>query len=136
MKITRITDRKTKKKFLNAARIIYKNDPTWVCPFDSEIEAIFDPGKNPYFKHGEAERWILEDDDKNLVGRIAAFIDTNLAWSYEQPTGGMGFFECINDKKSAFMLFDTAKEWLKSKGMEAMDRPLISGRLTSTGGCW
>jgi hypothetical protein len=127
MKIIRVTDRKTRKKFLDAAKAIYKNHKTWICPFDNDIEAIFDPKKNPYHKHGEAERWILEDDDNNLIGRIAAFIDKNLAYSYEQPTGGMGFFECINDKPSAFLLFDTAQEWLKTRGMEAMDGPINFG---------
>jgi len=127
MKIIRVNDRKTRKQFLSVAKIIYKNDKIWVCPFDNEIEAIFDPVKNPYFKHGEAERWILEDNDHNLIGRVAAFIDKNLAHSYDQPTGGMGFFECINDKPSAFMLFDTAREWLKNSGMEAMDGPINFG---------
>jgi hypothetical protein len=127
MKIITVTDRKTRKKFLDAARAIYKNDPNWVCPFDNEIEGIFDPGKNTYFKHGEAERWILEDDKNNVTGRIAAFIDKNLAWSYDQTTGGIGFFECINDKQSAFLLFDTAREWLKKRGMEAMDGPVNFG---------
>jgi hypothetical protein len=127
MKLTRVTDRKTRKGFLDAARVIYRNDPVWVCPFDNEIEAIFDPGKNPYFKHGEAERWILEDDKNNLIGRVAAFIDKNLACTYEQPTGGMGFFECINNKSSASLLFDTAKEWLIKRGMEAMDGPVNFG---------
>ena len=47
MKIIRVTDRKTRKKFLDAARVIYKNDKIWVCPFDNEIEAIFDPKKIP-----------------------------------------------------------------------------------------
>ena len=126
MKITRVTDTKTKKKFLDTARIIYKNDKVWVCPLDKEIEANFDPEKNPYFKHGEAERWIMEDNG-NLIGRVAAFIDKNLAHSYEQPTGGMGFFECINHKDSAFLLFDTAREWLRTKGMEAMDGPINFG---------
>jgi hypothetical protein len=106
MKIIRVTDRKTRKKFLDTAKVIYKNDKTWVCPFDKEIEAIFDPKKNPYYNHGEAERWVLEDFNNNLIGRIAAFIDKNLAHSYEQPTGGMGFFECINDKPSAFKLLE------------------------------
>lgn len=127
MRITRVTDRKTQKKFLDAAKVIYKNDNTWVAPFDNEIDAIFDPGKNPYYKHGEAERWILQDDDNNLTGRIAAFIDKNLACSYDQPTGGMGFFECINDIPSAFLLFNTAKEWLLERGMEAMDGPINFG---------
>jgi len=127
MKITRVTDRNTRRKFLDIARVIYKDDKTWVCPLDNEIEAIFDPQKNPYFKHGEAERWILEDDNKKLTGRIAAFVDRNLAWSYDQPTGGIGFFECTDDNVSAYLLFDTAKEWLISKGMEAMDGPINFG---------
>jgi hypothetical protein len=127
MKIIRVTDRKTRQKFLDTATVIYKNDKIWVCPFDNEIEAIFDPKKNPYYKHGDLDRWVLEDDENNLIGRIAAFIDKNLAYSYGQPTGGMGFFECINDKPSAFLLFDTAKEWLKTRGMEAMDGPINFG---------
>jgi hypothetical protein len=127
MKITPVTNRNTRNKFLNTARIIYKNDKIWACPFDNEIEAIFDPAKNPYFKHGVVQRWIMEDDNNNLIGRVAAFIDNNLARSYEQPTGGMGFFECINDKPSAFLLFDTAREWLKERGMEAMDGPINFG---------
>ena len=127
MRITRVSDRKTQKRFLDAARVVYKNDPVWVCPLDNDINAIFDPLKNPFFKHGEAERWILEDDNNKLIGRVAAFIDRNLAYTYEQPTGGMGFFECIDDKKSASLLFDTARDWLKERGMEAMDGPINFG---------
>jgi GNAT superfamily N-acetyltransferase len=127
MKITKVTDRKTSDLFHDTARQIYKNDPVWVCPFDAEIEAIFDPAKNTYFKRGEADRYILTDDNNNLIGRIAVFIDRNLAWSYDQPTGGIGFFECINDRDAAFLLFDTAKEWLSSRGMEAMDGPVNFG---------
>ncbi len=127
MKITMVNDRKSRRQFLDVPRIIYKNDNVWVCPFDNEIEAIFDPAINPYFKHGEVERWVLKDDDNNLTGRIAAFIDKNLAPSYDQPTGGMGFFECLDDKNSAFLLFDTAKKWLEERGMEAMDGPINFG---------
>jgi len=127
MQITRVSDRKTRKKFLDTAREIYKDDKVWVCPLDKEIEAVFTPGKNPYFKHGEAERWILEDDQGKLTGRVAAFIDRKLSHTYEQPTGGMGFFECINDKPSAYLLFDTARNWLKERGMEAMDGPINFG---------
>jgi len=127
MQIIGVSDKKTRKQFLDAARIIYKDDKVWVCPFDNEIEAIFDSKKNPYFKHGEVQRWILLDVNNNLTGRIAAFIDKKLASSYDQPTGGIGFFECINDKMSAYLLFDTAREWLRERGMEAMDGPINFG---------
>ena len=127
MRIIRVTDSRTKNDFLRVAKIIYKDDKTWVCPLDNDIEAIFDPSKNPYYSHGETERWLLVDINNNLKGRIAAFIDTNLSKSYEQPTGGIGFFECINDKGSAHLLFDSAREWLKSRGQEAMDGPINFG---------
>ena len=127
MEIIRVNNRETRKIFLDTARLLYKDDKVWVCPLDKEIEAIFDKRINPYFKNGEVERWVLIDDNQKPAGRIAAFIDRNLAYSYDQPTGGMGFFECINDKPSAFMLFDIAKSWLKERGMEAMDGPVNFG---------
>ncbi|TVQ85297.1 MAG: GNAT family N-acetyltransferase [Bacteroidetes bacterium] len=127
MKVIEVSNRKTRKAFHDVARIIYKDDDTWVCPLDKEIESIFEPGKNIFFTHGEATRWLLYDDKNQLIGRVAAFIDRNTAYKQEQPTGGMGFFECINNKKAAFLLFDTAREWLKEKGMEAMDGPINFG---------
>jgi len=127
MNLHKVTDRKTERMFLDAARIINKNDKTWVCPLDKDIKGIFDPRINTYFKHGIVERWVITDFTKRLIGRIAAFIDFNLADSYEQPTGGIGFFECIDDKEAAFLLFDTAREWLKAKGMDAMDGPINFG---------
>jgi len=127
MKIVSVASRKDAKAFHNVARIIYKNDPVWVCPIDNEIEAIFDSKKNVYFSHGEAIRWLLYNDEGQLIGRVAAFVDYKMAKKQSQPTGGMGFFECINDQEAACLLFDTARDWLKSKGMEAMDGPINFG---------
>jgi GNAT superfamily N-acetyltransferase len=127
MKIIKVNDHGTRKKFLDTARIIYRDDHTWVCPLDRDIEAVFDRNINPYFSHGEVERWIAEDANGNLSGRIAAFINRKLVWAYDQPTGGIGFFECINDQSAANMLFDTARGWLLQRGMEAMDGPINFG---------
>jgi GNAT superfamily N-acetyltransferase len=127
MKLIEVTDRRTEKMFLDCPRLIYKNDSTWVCPFDNDIRAVFEPGKNPYYRHGEAVRWVLTDQENRPVGRIAAFIDRNLANTYEQPTGGTGFFECIDDDQAANLLFNAAREWLRARGMEAMDGPINFG---------
>ncbi len=127
MKLTAVNDRKTEKIFLDVPRELYKYDPNWVCPLDDEIRSIFNPEKNNYFNKGDATRWFLKDDDGRLIGRIAAFYNEEKANNYTQPTGGIGFFECINDKKSAFKLFDTGKKWLEDKGMEAMDGPVNFG---------
>lgn len=127
MKIHPVKTKKDAKKFLDTAREIYKNDDVWVCPLDSSIEAVFDPKKNVFFQHGTATRWYMTDDQGNLIGRVAAFINEKKAYTFDQPTGGMGFFECINNKEAAFKLMDTARHWLENKGMEAMDGPINFG---------
>ncbi|MEN8247558.1 MAG: GNAT family N-acetyltransferase [Bacteroidota bacterium] len=127
MTIAEVKEKGLKKAFLEVPRILYREDPVWVCPLDKEIESIFDPEKNVYFNHGEATRWILYDANHKLIGRIAAFIDYNTSNKQDQPTGGMGYFESINDQEAANLLFDTAREWLKSRGMEAMDGPINFG---------
>ncbi|HOI32992.1 MAG TPA: hypothetical protein PLC47_09515, partial [Bacteroidales bacterium] len=127
MKLIEVKTRAQERAFLDVAREIYKADPVWVCPLDKTIAGIFDSKKNIFFRQGEACRWILRNDQGKLIGRVAAFINRKKAFGYKQPTGGMGFFECINDQNAAFLLFDQCKEWLKTKGMEAMDGPINFG---------
>lgn len=127
MQIIQVKDKKSVKEFQKVPRLIYKNDPFWVCPLDKEVETIFNPKENSFFKHGEAIRWVLKTDSGELIGRVAAFINREKAYKYQQPTGGMGFFECINDRKAAFMLFDGCHEWLSQRGMDAMDGPVNFG---------
>ena len=127
MILLEVRDKRARKAFLQVPRIIYREDDTWVCPLEREIESIFDPKRNVYFAHGEAARWVLYDDHRQLIGRVAAFIDRNSCDKQDPRTGGMGFFECVDDQKAANLLFDVARDWLKERGMEAMDGPVNFG---------
>lgn len=127
MIVTEVTNLKTAREFIDLPRRLYKNDPNWICPLDSDIEAVFDPKRNVFFEHGDCKRWLLKDDNGKIIGRIAAFINYKKSHQHEVPTGGVGFFESINDEKAAFLLFDTGKEWLRSKGMQAMEGPINFG---------
>ena len=127
MKLTEVNSPRLRRQFLAVAKELYQDDPVWVCPLDKTIDAVFNPAKNHFFEKGEATRWILTANDGKLIGRVAAFINRKKAYGYEQPTGGMGFFECIDDMDAAFMLFDQCKQWLQERGMEAMDGPINFG---------
>ncbi len=127
MKVVEVKTKEDRKDFLEIAIKLYKGVPNWIRPLDHDIEDVFDPSKNKFFRHGEACRWLLKSDEGKVIGRVAAFINHKTSKTFDQPTGGMGFFECINDKKAAFMLFDTCKEWLQERGMEAMDGPINFG---------
>lgn len=126
-RLIEVVDKQTSGQFLETARILYKNDSNFICPLDSMIEGVFDPRQNFFFTHGEATRWILKDSSGHLVGRVAAFINKRKAFSFQQPTGGMGFFECINVQEAATILFDACRNWLMERGMEAMDGPINFG---------
>ena len=127
MIIKEVGDKRDARDFLEVARQIYKDDKIWVCPLDKDINAVFDPEQNVFHSHGSITRWVLKSDDGRLIGRISAFINEDKAYQAEQPTGGVGFFECIDDKNAAEILFDTARAWLTARGMKAMDGPINFG---------
>lgn len=128
MKITEVTSRQHIQEFLLLPVRLYKNEPRWIRPLDKDIENVFDMEANKTFRHGKCIRWILSDDHGRTIGRVAAFINEKTVHKgNEQPTGGLGFFECINDQAAAFMLFDQCKKWLEAQGMEAMDGPINFG---------
>lgn len=121
--IEEVLNEKQAKEFLVLPVSLYKGDKNWVRPLDSDITKVFDPSKNPFFKHGECTRWLLRDDKGKCVGRVAAFIDRDACHLDTYSVGGMGFFECINDQEAAFQLFDQCRAWLEERGMEAMEGP-------------
>ncbi len=134
MQIVEVRSKHDKKEFLDFPKKLYKGDPYWVCPLDSGLESLFDPGSNYLFRQGAAVRWILKDANGSTIGRIASFIDKKRSEAYRQPTGGIGFFEVIENREAAFALFDTAKRWLAERGMEAMDGPINFGENDSNWG--
>lgn len=127
MRVVEVLTKEDKKEFADLPRRLYRKDPFWVCQLDSALEAVFDPSVNHTFSHGKAIRWILKDTGNSTIGRIAAFIDEVRSSANNQPTGGIGYFEAEDNREAAFALFDTAKEWLKNNGMEAMDGPVNFG---------
>jgi hypothetical protein len=128
MQIVEVKDKKHASAFIKVAISIYKDYPQWIRPLNSDIESVFDPKRNKYFRHGECSRWILKDESGKTIGRVAAFYHKKtMTKGNDQPTGGIGFFECVDNKEAAHMLLDQSKSWLKEKGMEAMDGPINFG---------
>ena len=113
MQLIEVTDKKSSKLFHKLPHLIYKKDKNWAAPLEGMIESTFNPAKNKTFRNGKAIRWILLDERKQVIGRIAAFVNFNLSKTYEQPTGGCGFFECIDNQEAANILFEAAVNWNK-----------------------
>lgn len=128
MEIIEVTTKAQAKEFIQVNVLVNKNNTNYIRPLDKDINDVFDPKKNKTFRFGTITRWLLKNDEGELIGRIAAF--TNKKYRNkgdEVPVGGIGFFDCINDQLAADLLFDVAKHWLIGKGMEAMDGPINFG---------
>jgi hypothetical protein len=122
MHIIEVKDGKTIKDFLDLPYFIYKDDKNWIPHLKQDIEKVFDPKQNKAHSNGIITRWILKNEHNKTIGRVAAFINLE-----EQNNGGIGFFECIDDKDAAFLLFDTAREWLQKNNAELMDGSINFG---------
>ncbi len=128
MHLVEVQSHKDQADFLRLPLLLYKDNPFWVRPLDKDIENVFDRHQNKLFQDGDCKRWLVRDNQGETVGRVAAFFNRKAAKKgNDQPTGGMGFFECINNREAAFRLFDACKLWLQEQGMEAMDGPINFG---------
>jgi hypothetical protein len=128
MELVIVNNKQTARQFLDVHVTINKHFPGWIRPLDKDINMVFDPEENKAFRHGEVIRWLLKNEKGELIGRIAAFVNKKYKTKGdEQPTGGVGFFDCINDQTAANFLLDTAKAWLAERGMGAMDGPINFG---------
>ena len=112
-------------EFLSFPGKLYKDDPHYIQPLNNDVEAVFDSKKNKFFRFGECERFLFLNDNNETVGRVAVFV--NRKYRNEQPTGGFGFFDCINDQPTADFIFDFCRNWHQQRGMEAMDGPINFG---------
>ena len=126
MQLTEVQSVKEVLSFQKLPFEIYREFNNWVPHLKQDVEKVFDPTKNKLFRQGDAIRWIAEKDGK-CVGRIAAFVSDKYSQGMEQPTGGLGFFECINDASIANSLLDKATGWLKERGVAAVDGPINFG---------
>ena len=77
----------------------------------------------------------MVNEKNQTIGRIAAFYDRDKDEAETVKSGGCGFFESIDDRQSAFLLFDTAKEWLRENGYDAMTGPINFGENDTNWGC-
>ena len=122
-------------QFLHFPVWLYRNEEKWSQPINADIESVFDVKKNKHLINGEIARWLIIDNQQKNVGRIAAFYSDESFKCHEQPTGGIGFFECTDNQDAANQLFETARIWLLERGLQAMDGPTNPGMRDSFWGC-
>lgn len=128
MTIETVLDESSSSLFLKFPIDLYTDQNNWIRPLDKDICDVFDSIKNPIANKNNFMRWLVFDENHKIIGRIAAFVNPKTVKKHsDYPVGGIGFFECVNNQNVANLLFDTAKKWLITQNVEAMEGPINFG---------
>ena len=122
VRIRPVVTSKDQDQFIKFLWKLYEKEPHWVPPLLMDRRKLMDKKKNPFYQHSAAEFFLAERDGQ-VVGRIAAIVNANHNKEHSENIGFFGFFESINDQGVATALFDTAKDFLKKRGVTAMRGP-------------
>jgi GNAT superfamily N-acetyltransferase len=122
MEIHPVTSRADLRRFVELPYHHYRADPVWVPPLRSEQRAQFDPRRNPMLDHCEVALFLLLDHGRP-VGRVSAFVDRLAVEAWGAPIGLFGSYECPPDAEASRLLLETARTWLRERGMTRMRGP-------------
>ncbi|HEX3596683.1 MAG TPA: hypothetical protein VHU80_16345 [Polyangiaceae bacterium] len=111
------------KDFIDAATVVFREDPAWVKPLDMMIGDRLNPKKEPFYKHAEVVLFTAWKDGR-LAGRCSATVDQTWLATHNDATGHFGYFDTINDPEVARALVKEAEGWLRAKGMKRMNGPM------------
>jgi GNAT superfamily N-acetyltransferase len=101
---------------------LYKDDPNWVPPLLSMRRDLLDKQKNPSWEYLEGDYFAAWRGDQ-IVGTIAALINHRHNEFHNEHIGWFGAFDVYDDQEAASALLDTATEWVRARGYDAIRGP-------------
>ncbi len=123
IEIKEVTTKSELSKFVKFPDTLYVGNKYRVTPIHYFEKEILNRKKNPAFDYCEAKYWLAFKEGK-IVGRIAAIINNKFVEIWGEKNGRFGWFDFIDDNEVSKALLDTAENWVKSKGMSAIQGPL------------
>lgn len=111
------------KKYVRFGNSLYKGNDYFVptLVFD-EVHTLL-PEKNPAFEYCRAQSFMAYRDGKP-VGRITAIINDRLNKTTGKKEARFGFVDFIDDSEVTDLLFATAEEWARDRGMTEIIGPM------------
>ena len=119
--LIKVNSKRQARAFLRLPKLLHKSNPSYVFPRTCEVENAFCCEKSLLLQEGgEAVRFMLEDENGNLVGRIAAFANPPAASPNGQPSGFINFLDSVDNQDVTSKLLNACRQWLEVRGVEKM----------------
>lgn len=112
-----------RRRFVGFPYRLYEEHRYWVPPLRRDQKHTLSPSKNAFFEHGDMQLFLAEDENGEIVGRIAAIVNGQHLKKYDDGVGFFGFFECSGGPAAAETLFEAAAAWLRGQGLQKMRGP-------------
>ena len=110
------------KRFVEFYYDLYKDCPQWVPPLFMDAYLPLNRKKHPFFEHSDADFFLAVRDGK-VVGRICAGVNKLFNEYHKTRKAQFYFFDTIDDLEVAKILFDTAFDWSRQRGLDMMVGP-------------
>ena len=120
------------KKFVEFPFKLYKESEYWVPPIISEELNIFNSNVNPTLKNANVSLYIAIIDNE-IVGRIAAIINSIEVSEQKTKKIRFGWFDVIDDLNVTKKLIDKVIEIGKANDLEYMEGPMGFSNLDKVG---
>ena len=118
-----VEDERTRREFLWFPYRLYRDHPYWVPPLRAVQKELFDISRHPFHRHATMQQFLAVRSGRT-VGRIAAILDPRYNEFQQENAGFFGFLEMIEDAAVALSLLETARGWLRQRGVDVMRGPV------------
>lgn len=123
IEIKEVKNRRDLRKFILFPKRLYRKNPFWIPPLETDEWNTLDAKKNAAFEYSEARYWLAYKDGK-IVGRIAAILSEGHRGHWNQSYMRFGWIEFINDADVASALMGAVENWARLKGCTAVHGPM------------
>jgi GNAT superfamily N-acetyltransferase len=124
--VERVAGRADLAAFIDLPYRLYSDDPLWVPPLKAEVRKLLDAEKHPFYgggRNAEIELYLARDG-RRVVGRVAAILNHSHNRAHDENVGFFGFFETIRDPGVVGALLETAEDWARQRGLDAIRGPV------------
>jgi len=127
-----VKGKKGLKDFFRVPYVVYRDDPNWIAPLQSEVERVLDTNKNPYFRNSILCRFVCYRNEKP-VSRAVAVINFDYWKRWGKKTAFFGFYESIYDQEATTVLFVAIEKYCRDNGAEYLEGPFNPNHYSELG---
>lgn len=111
------------EQFIALPFALYRDNKQWVPPLLSDMRLMLNRKKNPYFRHSDADLFVVEQG-KETLARVAVLHNTNYCAYHKRQAAFFYYWDTVDEAAATRLLFDAAFDWARGRGLKEVIGPL------------